>query len=58
MLHGTYENMPNRTVTSQAQGESKREKRKQNYEGIKHSLANNNEYLIQIGLKHSTVRFC
>lgn len=58
MLHGTYENIPNRTVISQAQGEIKGEKRKQNYEGIKYSLANNNEYFIQLGLKHSAVRFC
>lgn len=46
MLHCTYENIPNRTVTPQTQGESKRGKRKQNYEGIKHSLANNDEYFI------------
>lgn len=46
MLHCTYENIPDRTVTPQTQGESKRGKRKQNYEGIKHFLANNDEYFI------------
>lgn len=58
MLHCTSENIPNRTVTPQAQGESKRRKREQNYKRIQHSLANNNEYFLQLGLKHSIVRLC